>query len=107
MTKSINDTSVYAMLAHTTRTDTDANASVKELNALAESGEVAVIAYLEGLRAIGNLTFWACANENYSDHASDLRALGAFLQHSADMTRATVTNAGWMRGLAELKEGKK
>lgn len=105
MTKPVNDTSVYAMLAHATCMDTDANASVKELNALAESGEAAVIAYLEGIRAVGNLTFWACANEDYSDHASDLQALGAFLQHSADMTRATVTNVGWLRGLAELKEG--
>ncbi|EAS1319769.1 hypothetical protein FC859_17390 [Salmonella enterica] len=106
MTKPFTDTSVFALLMHTPCPDT----SVNELRQLVDSGETAVTAvtaYLEGLSAIGNLTYWACASENYSDHASDLQALGKFLQHTADMIRAVDDNATLLRESVERKEGRK
>ncbi|EBF1293617.1 hypothetical protein C6120_09715 [Salmonella enterica] len=99
MTKPFTDTSVFALLMHTPCPDT----SVNELRQLVDSGETAVTAYLEGLSAIGNLTYWACASENYSD----LQALGKFLQHTADMIRAVDDNATLLRESVERKEGRK
>ncbi|AXC73437.1 hypothetical protein LB105_003959 [Salmonella enterica] len=103
MTKPFTDTSVFALLMHTPCPDT----SVNELRQLVDSGETAVTAYLEGLSAIGNLTYWACASENYSDHASDLQALGKFLQHTADMIRAVDDSATLLRESVERKESRK
>ncbi|EGH7797785.1 hypothetical protein IEQ77_003159 [Salmonella enterica] len=99
MTKPFTDTSVFALLMHTPCPDT----SVNELRQLVDSGETAVTAYLEGLSAIGNLTYWACASENYSD----LQALGKFLQHTAGMILAVDDNAALLRESVERKESRK
>ncbi|HFW3112017.1 TPA: hypothetical protein ACIBE2_002248 [Salmonella enterica subsp. diarizonae serovar 61:r:-] len=94
---------VFTLLTDTPCPDTT---SAKDLHMLADAGDVAVASYLEGLRAVGNLAYWACGNENYTDHAQDLRALAAFLRDTAEMARATSIKAGWLDALANMKEGK-
>lgn len=76
-----------------------------DLRLLAAVGEEARNDYLRGISAIGNLIFWACENPNYTDHKSDLPALGAFLKHTADMARAADFMAGHLDALADSAEG--
>ncbi|EPL1074913.1 hypothetical protein QEG41_004648 [Pluralibacter gergoviae] len=75
-----------------------------DLRLLAAVGDEARNDYLRGLGAIGNIIFWACENENYTDHKADLPALGAFLKHTADMARAAEFMAGHLGGLAGDEE---
>ena len=65
-----------------------AETTADDLRLLAAVGDEARNDYLRGVGAIGNLIFWACENESYTDHKVDLPALGAFLKHTADMARA-------------------
>lgn len=79
-------------------------ASPGDLRMLAATGDEAHTVYLRGLGAIGNLIFWACENENYSDHQTDLQALGLFLKHTADMARAVDFMTGFTESTADIVE---
>ncbi|MFV5942765.1 hypothetical protein [Klebsiella pneumoniae] len=79
-------------------------ASPGDLRMLAATGDEAHTAYLRGLGAIGNIIFWACENENYTDQRSDMRALGAFLKHTTDMALAADFFAGYVEALADDAE---
>ncbi|WP_259655137.1 hypothetical protein [Klebsiella michiganensis] len=72
-----------------------------DLRLLAAVGDEARNDYLRGLGAIGNIIFWACENENYTDQQSDMRALGAFLKHTTDMALAADFFAGYVEALAD------
>ncbi|STR95472.1 Uncharacterised protein [Klebsiella pneumoniae] len=74
------------------------------LRLLAAVGDEARNDYLRGLGAIGNIIFWACENENYTDQRSDMRALGAFLKHTTDMALAADFFAGYVEALADDAE---
>lgn len=76
-----------------------------DLRLLAAVGDEARNDYLRGLSAIGNIIFWACENENYTDHKNDLPALSAFLKHTADMARAADFMAGHLEAMADAAEG--
>lgn len=78
--------------------ETDPN----DLRLLAAVGDEARNDYLRGLSAISNIIFWACENENYTDHKNDLPALSAFLKHTADMARAADFMAGHLEAMADL-----
>lgn len=75
-----------------------------DLRLLAAVGDEARTDYLRGLGAIGNIIFWACENENYTDQRSDMRALGAFLKHTTDMALAADFFAGYVEALADDAE---
>ncbi|EDR5177113.1 hypothetical protein CEH78_003073 [Salmonella enterica] len=77
----------------------------EDLRLLAAVGDLVNNDYQRGVGAVGNLISAACANPNYTSHASDLQALGAFLKHTADMARAAGFMAGYMDSLADEKEG--
>ncbi|WKM73964.1 hypothetical protein Q2T70_09695 [Klebsiella oxytoca] len=78
-----------------------AETAPSDLRLLAAAGDEARNDYLRGLGAIGNIIFWACENENYTDHRSDMRALGAFLKHTTDMALAADFFAGYVEALAD------
>lgn len=75
-----------------------------DLRLLAAVGDEARNDYLRGLGAIGNIIFWACENENYTDQQSDMRALGAFLKHTTDMALAADYFADYVEALADDAE---
>lgn len=81
-----------------------AETSPSDLRLLAAVGDEARNDYLRGLGAIGNIIFWACENENYTDQRSDMRALGAFLKHTTDMALAADFFAGYVEALADDAE---
>lgn len=78
-----------------------AETAPSDLRLLAAVGDEARNDYLRGLGAIGNIIFWACENENYTDQQSDMRALGAFLKHTTDMALAADFFAGYVEALAD------
>ncbi|HID4133032.1 TPA: hypothetical protein ACXE8V_003407 [Pluralibacter gergoviae] len=81
--------------------DDAAQTAPGDLRLLAAVGDEARNDYLRGLGAIGNIIFWACENENYTDQQSDMRALGAFLKHTTDMALAADFFAGYVEALAD------
>ena len=81
--------------------DDAAQTAPGDLRLLAVVGDEARNDYLRGLGAIGNIIFWACENENYTDQQSDMRALGAFLKHTTDMALAADFFAGYVEALAD------
>ncbi|ENY9358964.1 hypothetical protein ACF5F0_001815 [Salmonella enterica] len=81
-----------------------AETAPSDLRLLAAVGDEARNDYLRGLGAIGNIIFWACENENYTDQRSDMRALGAFLKHTTDMALAADFFAGYAETLADDAE---
>lgn len=81
-----------------------AETAPSDLRLLAAVGDEARNDYLRGLGAIGNIIFWACENENYTDQRSDMRALGAFLKHTTDMALAADFFAGYVEVLADDAE---
>lgn len=84
--------------------DDAAQTAPGDLRLLAAVGDEARNDYLRGLGAIGNIIFWACENENYTDQRSDMRALGAFLKHTTDMALAADFFAGYVEALADDAE---
>ncbi|STT96541.1 Uncharacterised protein [Klebsiella pneumoniae] len=81
-----------------------AETAPSDLRLLAAVGDEARNDYLRGLGAIGNIIFWACENENYTDQRSDMRALGAFLKHTTDMALSADFFAGYVEALADDAE---
>ncbi|MBH1930897.1 hypothetical protein [Serratia rubidaea] len=71
--------------------------------------ECAYDGLLSGLGAIGNITFWACDNENYSDEMAraDLYAISEMLMHIPGITAALKFNADEADFLIREREQKK
>ncbi|MEN3257604.1 hypothetical protein AAH678_02025 [Sodalis endosymbiont of Spalangia cameroni] len=78
--------------------------SPTDLRIAASAGEMAIVDYLRGIAAIGNLIVWADDNDNYTDHTNDLAALGAFLHHTAQMVNATRVFANHADVMADMRE---
>jgi len=71
------------------------NEDTESLKYIRMHSEAACEGLLSGLGAIGNIAFYACDNENYSDKdaRSDLCALGEMLIHIPGIVAALEFNA--------------
>ncbi|STV21897.1 hypothetical protein [Klebsiella pneumoniae] len=99
----MNNRDVYALMTSPAMGKSD-GMDAADLRIAADVGRLAVNDYLRGLEAIGNITFWACENENYTDHVHDLEALAVLLKHSAHMVRATSFYSDHADYMADLND---
>jgi galactokinase/mevalonate kinase-like predicted kinase len=76
------------------RTDIS-NEDTEQLKFIRMHSEGAYAGLLSGLGAIGNITFWACDNKEYTDEMAraDLCSLGEMLMYIPGITAALKFNA--------------
>lgn len=71
-------------------------ASAKELNDIDSRMSDALSNILTGMESVGNLMFWACDSENYTENlaAEDMRNIGGMLSSLMPICRALSDSAG-------------